>query len=112
MMVEQLQVRWAFFKDALADAFGTSHRHLHVIIGLLLLALSAFALRRRWPSWWLLAPVAALQALNELSDATLFYRAVEWKSWSATDALIETVLTIGPPAAVIAIAKITPARFG
>lgn len=105
MPLAEIETRWAILKNMLSAESGLSHWQLHTIIGLAVFAGTALFAPRRWPSWWLLAPITFLEVLNEVSDVTLFYSAGAGRYWQPSDALIEMILTLAPSAAILILAR-------
>ena len=97
---------WETFKDWLSATVGLTHWDLHVILGLGLFLAFGRLLRRPPTSLLPLLPVALLEFGNETLD---FLRAYipHW-SWNARDTAIEVALTLGPPLAVVVVARLWP----
>jgi hypothetical protein len=97
---------WETFKDWLSATVHLSHWDLHVILGLGFYILFARLMRRPFTAFLPLAPVALLELGNETLD---FLRAYlpHWY-WNWPDTIVEVALTLGPPLAVIIVARTWP----
>ena len=102
----EIVLAWEAFKDWLSTTLHLTHWHLHVVVGLVLLVLFGRLMRRPLRSFIPLAPIAVLEAINEISDFTRYYVS-DWP-WTPTSTAIEIALTLVPPTAVIVLAKCWP----
>jgi hypothetical protein len=94
---------WEWFKDWLSATVHLSHHQLHVALGLLLFVMFARLLRRPMRSFAPLLAVAGLEALNEASDFARYYFS-GWP-WTAHETLVDVALTLGPPLALLVVAR-------
>lgn len=94
---------WEQFKDWLSASVHLTHHELHVAIGLLLFVAFGRLLHRQMWSFLPLIPVAALETLNEVSDFTRYYLS-GWP-WTAHETVVDFELTLGPPLALLALAR-------
>lgn len=102
----EIVLAWEAFKDWLSTTLHLTHWHLHIIVGLVLLVLFGRLMRRPLSSFLPLAPIAALEALNEISDFTRYY--VSGWPWTPTATAIEVALTLVPPIIVIVLSRCWP----
>lgn len=97
---------WETFKDWLSATVHLTHWDLHVILGLGFFLLFARLLRRPLASFLPLLPVALLELGNETLD---FLRAwIPHWDWNVHDTIIEVALTLGPPLALVLLARLWP----
>lgn len=101
---------WETFKDWLSATAHLTHWDLHVILGLGFFLVFGRLLRRPLTSFLPLLPVALLELGNEILD---FLRAYipHW-AWNFHDTVIEVVLTLGPPLALVLLARSRPLLGG
>ena len=101
--VLSIVLAWETFKDWLSATVGLSHWDLHVILGLGFFLAFGRLMRRPLTSFLPILPVALLELGNETLD---FLRAwIPHWYWNARDTVIEVALTLGPPLAVVLLAR-------
>lgn len=94
---------WEAFKDWLSSSVHLTHHDLHLLLGVGLTLAFGRILRRPLGSWLPLLIVAALEMINETSDFTRYYVS-KWP-WTPLPTLIDIVLTLLPPLAIVLAAR-------